>query len=212
METSDAEEPPVVGCQANRTNYKSDHIEMFDSAGIEWPVKQTAMPWCQHLTQRAFEPTYFGHTHLPFDHEAGTQPEFIAVNLSAKRALHKGAEFKNSWKNRLPTLTSHGMYIMRQARPSNSQSREPAQDVASVLGKVHPKLDVSLRQVKGVELLAAIGLDARWIPECARPSRKLSTDMAGNAFSGFCALPVLTALLATVTLTASLSQRNFHSR
>ena len=85
------------------------------------------------------------------------------------------------------------------ATPSNSQSREPAQDVASVLGKVHPKLEFSLRQPKGAEVLATIGLDARWIPECARPSRKLSTDMAGNAFSGFCVLPVLTALLATVT-------------
>ena len=150
METSDAEEPPVVGCQANRTNYKSNHIEMFDAAEIEWLVKRTAMPWCQHLTQRAFELTYFCHTHWPFDHEAGMQRDFIDVNLSAKRTLPRGADSKNPWrKNRLPTPTSHGVYIMRQATPSNSQSREPAQDVASVLGKVHPKLDVSLRQVKG---------------------------------------------------------------
>ena len=45
METSDAEEPPVVGRPANRTNYKSDRIEMLDSAEVEWLVKQTATPW-----------------------------------------------------------------------------------------------------------------------------------------------------------------------
>ena len=99
----------------------------------------------------------------------------------------------------MPTLSNCGIYIVRRATPSNSQSREPAPSTQQDVASAHPKLDVSLRQVEGPELLAAIGLDARYIPACARLPQKLGRNMAGNAFSGFCVLPVLTALLPTVT-------------
>ncbi len=195
-------------------NYKQEHIDILDSAGIEWPVKRTAMPWCQHLPQRELELLYFCHTQFPFDHEAGMEPEFIDLSYSSNYLLYFNVRTKpkGPWrKNRLPSLSMCGIYTMRQAMPSNSQSREPApstqQDVASVLGTVEQRtrswmLDVSLRQTQVPELLATLGLDARHIPACARFHHKITRNVGqliGNASSGFCVLPVLTALLATVT-------------
>ncbi len=60
-----------------------------------------------------------------------------------------------------------------------------------------PDVDVAIRQVQGAELMAISGFHHTWYDPEDYVSQQLGTSFSGNAFSGFCVLPVLLALAAT---------------
>ncbi len=97
----------------------------------------------------------------------------------------------------MPTLTSNGIYIVRIAttkEPAESHAKEDQGTLSMTAG---PEVDVLIRQVEGTELMNVLGLASSYL-HTAMPDHDLCTDFAGNAFSGFCVLPVLLSLLSTV--------------
>ena len=118
-------------------------------------------------------------------------PQFLDANFSLKRLAADGTASTNPWRsNMLPCLTGSGQYIMRWR-----SKVQPDFDGSASLASSG---EVQLRQVDGVELLQVIGLDVSYFYNNV-PTHKLATSFAGNAFSGFAMIPILTAVAATVT-------------
>ena len=156
--------------------YKDDHARLYDENRLSWPPRRIFhKETLGHLDQRLYEVAVFADIVFPLHAESG--PQYLDVNESLTRACGPRGD-RNPWRSTLHTLTTTGIYLVRQW----------------VFGKNE------LRQLDGLELLQAIGYDRRYLVEdMPVPTHKLASHMAGNAFSGYSIGAALVACLLNFT-------------
>lgn len=61
--------PPGTDMLGGDLKYKTEHMDLFDQAGLTWPAPRTgdmALQQCMHLDQRAYETVFFCHHAFPY--------------------------------------------------------------------------------------------------------------------------------------------------
>ena len=169
-------------------NWKSEHLELFEFAHIQWPPCQEKFKGVidfQDLSEREFEVVVFCHVHfLPQPQEIGQVFSFDC-NDSLKRTvgwplMGNRTALRNPWKGpSMGTLVGSSHNIIRITDPS-----------------------LYIRPLSGVESMVAIGWDmslfVRGNPYKDDFSDKQLRSLAGNAFSGFAIAPLLASLTAVL--------------
>ena len=184
--TSTGETPVSEGFAEKKIAiYKDDHLELYAQHSLRWPPDVSG-PAYQGLTRRAAEVLYFAHhmwPHTPSQDDKYAI-EFLDVNNSLARLLGSKfvrgggtpaqSELPSPWKAMAMTITGHSIICVRMR----------------VDGVVH------LRKAHAYEVMSLAGWDwSWWKPGRHLESESLGISLAGNAFSGFCIGPVVTAAL-----------------
>lgn len=189
------------GAEGRDTKWCSEHCSAFRELGLPWPTELPAASfdappagthtfkdlseqsyefWRGSLPDRAAELAFF--LAMKFTFEADSAPQFVDVNSSLSR-LCQDAE-SCPWRTSVSTITGQSRIVVRYR----------------MMGVI------VLRPLLGLEGLSLIGWSMNfWISQ-VRFSDALLLNMAGNAFSGFAALPMLMSLLAGGGVMADLVQ------
>ena len=94
--------PPEEKPKHAECDFKTEHMEGYDSVGLPWPLDRTTVQFCEHLGQRELELAFFCNYVWPYDSSTGLGPDFIDVNFSFKRVLSKGKDSTNPWRKDCP--------------------------------------------------------------------------------------------------------------
>jgi site-specific DNA-cytosine methylase len=157
--------------------WEGEHCAAFRTQGIPWPPQfgsaSMAADWASSGTifsdkglnhERRVELLYFLHKSFPYP---GHGVEYVDVNQSLGRSV--GTDFASPWRPSCPTMTGQSAMCVRY--------------------KLAEQLVV--RPVSGVEAMQMAGWDMRYYKEPIVASEAVLAEMAGNAFSGFAALPAI---------------------
>ena len=128
------------------------------------------------MTTREKEIAFFLHKRFgaDIDPKSDVNVEFCDVNLSLKRLVQM-AKLKNPWRSYCPTLTAKSSIIIRCFKDG---------------------VVAHMRKLSGDEHMALVGWPATELPTLREKyTSKLLCSLAGNAFSGFQIMPIVSAAL-----------------
>ena len=180
--------------------YKDEHIEYFQTAGLQWPVNtdETAQQLIDTrlMTERQIEVSvYVNAMHPP--PAMLVAPQFCDINPSLSRIVgpHKAAvDQRIPWSDVVPTLTTSSAILARYGcdKQTGSDGHETC------------KLNCKLRLLHGAELMRLMGWDGDIRVETEAEEHRELTAMAGDAFSAFSIGPVFLLTLAALGAEANI--------
>jgi site-specific DNA-cytosine methylase len=155
--------------------WEGEHCAAFRTQGIPWPPQFDSVAvlsdWANSGTyfsitglnsERRSELLYFVHKTFPY---IGSGVEYVDVNSSLGRAV--GNDVTSPWRTTCPTMTGQSVMCVRYMLEQQ----------------------LVVRPLCGIEVMQLAGWDRRYYKHPIIASEALLAEMAGNAFSGFAALP-----------------------
>ncbi|CAK0866664.1 unnamed protein product [Prorocentrum cordatum] len=166
--------------------WHKEHCNAFRDADLQWPAEGVDPEgfvdmefkgvsfklYKGTLCDRQFELTLFSMVSFPM--AEGSPPEFMDVIMPSLGRIFKGEDFAAPWRTQMQTITAAARPVVR----------------------FFWKGEVYVRPVGGAECMAIIGWDySFWNdPDAYKYEDPLLVSLAGSAFSGFAAPPMLMCL------------------